>query len=116
MPEKQKRKLSDPSSQSGAEVSSLSIGETLRHSEQDFEDIFNRIQNKVSKRLRDAEFGQWDISRLIEKLSSKVNNLSSTSSEQGCSTIRIQHNENTVEELQETRSTSNVNSNIIDGL
>ena len=80
MPEKShKRKLrSDPSSnQSGLQA--FSDEENLHLSEQDFEDISNKRENKISKRLRDAEFGQREILRLIKNLSSKVDNLSSTS-------------------------------------
>ena len=70
----QKRKLwNDPSSShSDVEVASLSNDENLQLSERDFEDISNKIDNKISKRLRDAEFGQKEILRLIENLSSKV--------------------------------------------
>ena len=55
-----KRKLrSDPSnSESDIEVGSSSNEKNLNFSEQDFEDISNKIENKISKRLRDAEFGQ----------------------------------------------------------
>ena len=83
MPEKShKRKRSDPSSiQLDVEVASILYEENLRLSEQDFEDISNKIENKISKRLHDAEFGQREILRLIQILSSKLENLSSTSSE-----------------------------------
>ena len=90
MPEKShKRKLRSDSSnsQSDIEIASSSDEERLHLSEQDFEDISNKIENNASKRLRDAEFGQLEILRLIENLSSKVDNLSGSSSEQGCSTV-----------------------------
>ena len=100
-----KRKLSsDPSSSHpDVEVACLSNDENHQLSERDFEDISNKIENKMSKRLRYAEFGQREILRLIENLSSKVDNTSSnTSSEQGCSTVRAELNENVQEEVTET--------------
>ena len=80
-----KRKLrSDPSnSQSDIEDANFSNEENLHLAEQVFDDISNKTENKILKRLRDAEFGQREILRLIEKLSSKVDTLSGTSSEQG---------------------------------
>ena len=82
---------SDPSnSQSDIEVASSSNEGNLHLSEQDMEDVSNKIENKISKRLRLAEFGQRKILRLIENLSSRVDNLSSTSSEKGgCSNSNI---------------------------
>ena len=68
MPEKtHNRKLrSDPqSSHSDVEVASLSNDENILLSERDFEDISSKIENKISKRLRDAESGQTEILRLI---------------------------------------------------
>ena len=52
--------------------------------------------------MRHTEFGQSKILRLIEILSSKVDNFSNASSQQGCSTVRIESNENLSEELEET--------------
>ena len=114
MPEKlHKRKLrSDPSSsQSNVEAASLANDEILQLSEQDFEDISNKIENKISKCLLDAEFGQREILRLIENLSSKVDNLSSTSSGQNCSAIRVEHFENTTESLEEVNLSRNPSPN-----
>ena len=115
MPEKShKRKLrSDPSSsRPDVEVASLSNDENLQLSERDFEDISNKIGNKISKRLRDAEFGQREILKLIQNLSSKLDILSGTAFEQGCSAIRTEHNENVQEEIPETNFPDNLSSNI----
>ena len=89
-------------SQSDIDVASFSNEGNLHLSEQDFEDNTNIVENIISEHLHDAEFGQKEISRLIENLSSKVDHLASTSSEQGFSTNRIEHNENTPEEIVET--------------
>ena len=67
MPEKtNKRNIrSEPtSSLSDVEVASLSNDEQLQLSEQDFEDISNEIENKILKRLQDAEFDQREILRI----------------------------------------------------
>ena len=93
------------------EVARFSNAENVQLSEGDFEDISNKIENKISKRLRDAEFGQREILRLIENLSSKVDNLSSTSCEQGCSAVRIERNENVQEEIIENCFPNNLSSN-----
>ena len=96
MPEKsQKRKLrSNPcSSNSDVEVSSVFNEENLQLSEKELEDISNKIEKKISKRLRDAEFVQREILGLIENFSSKVDSLSSTASEQACTTSRFENNE-----------------------
>ena len=79
MPERsQKRKLrSDQStSQIDEEVASSTNDENTLLSDRDFEDISNKIENKISKRLRDTELNQLEILKLIESLSSKVDNLS----------------------------------------
>ena len=55
----------------------------------DFEDITCKLENRMSKRLRDMEHSQREILCLIENLSSKVNNLSNSSLEQRCSNSRI---------------------------
>ena len=63
-PEKsQKRKLrSDQgSSQEDVEISSHVTDENTSRTEQDFSDITNKIENRLSKRLRDTEFGQREI-------------------------------------------------------
>ena len=92
MPEKSHmRKLRrDPSrSQSDIETTSFPNEQNLHLSEHDFEDISNKIENKISKRLLDAELGKREILCLIENLSSKVHNLSSASSEQQLNKTRI---------------------------
>ena len=107
MPEKShKRKLRSgfSHSHSDVEVASFSNDENIQLSERDFEDTSNKIEKKISKRLRDAEYGLREIVRLIENLSSKVDIVSSTSSEQGCSSVRTEHNENAQEEIVENNS------------
>ena len=77
MPERsQKRKLrSDQStSQIDEEVASLTNDENTFLLDRDLEDISNKIENKISKRLRDTELNQREILKLIESLSSKVDN------------------------------------------
>ena len=104
MPERsQKRKLrSDQStSQVDEEVASSTNDENTLLSDRDFEDISNKIENKISKRLRDTELNQREILKLIENLSSKVDNLSSTSSERGCLTNRVANNGNSADEVEE---------------
>ena len=104
MPERsQKRKLrSDQStSQIDEEVASSTNDENTLLSDRDFEDISNKIENKISKRLKDTELNQREILKLIENLSSKVDNLSSTSSERGCSTNRVTNNGNSADEVEE---------------
>ena len=103
---------SDPcNSQPDIELTSLSNEENLQLSEKDFEYISNKIANKISKRLRDTEFCQREILRLIESLSSRVDNLSSVDSEQDHPTTRTENNKNTTEDLEEFDPSINVNSN-----
>ena len=114
MPEKsQKRKLrSDQStSQFDIETSSSINDENAVLSERDFEDISNKIENKISKRLRDTELNQREILKLIESLSSKVDNLSSVNSEQGYLTTRTENSGNPTEELEEVGLSRNESSN-----
>ena len=116
MPEKsQKRKLrSDQStSQFDIETASSINDENAVLSERDFEDISNKIENKISKRLRDTELNQREILKLIESLSSKVDNLSSVNSEQGYLTTRTENSGNPTEELEEVGLSRNESSNII---
>ena len=78
MPEKtQKRKLrSDQStSQIDEEIASSTNDENVLLSDRDFEDISSKVENRLSKRLRDTEVNQGEILKLIENLSSKVDNL-----------------------------------------
>ena len=116
MPEKsQKRKLrSDQStSQFDIETASSINDENAVLSERDFEDISNKIENKISKRLRDTELNQREILKLIESLSSKVDNLSTVNSEQGYLTTRTENSGNPTEELEEVSLSRNESSNNI---
>ena len=54
----------------------------------DFEEITNRLENRMSKRLRDTEHSQREILKLIENMPSKVDSLSNLSLEQVCSGSR----------------------------
>ena len=54
----------------------------------DFEEITNRLENRMSKRLRDTEHSQREILKLIENIPSKVDSLSNLSLEQVCSGSR----------------------------
>ena len=119
MPEKsQKRKLrSDQStSQFDIETASSINDENAVLSERDFEDISNKIENKISKRLRDTELNQREILKLIESLSTKVDNLSSVNSEQGYLTTRTENSGNPTEELEEVSSSRNESSNITEDI
>ena len=69
------------------------------------------IRLRISKRLRDTELNQREILKLIESLSSKVDNLSSVNSEQGYLTTRTENSGNPTEELEEVDLISNVRSN-----
>ena len=116
MPEKsQKRKLrSDQStSQFDVETASSINDENTVLSERDFEDISNKIENRISKRLKDTELNQREILKLIENLSSKVDNLSSVNSEQGYLTTRTENNGNPTEELEEVSLSRNESSNMV---
>ena len=55
----------------------------------DFEDITNKLANRMPKSLRDTEHSQREILRLIENLSSKIDNLSNSSLDQECTNSRI---------------------------
>ena len=98
----QKRKLrSDPStSQEENVISSPSVHENRCLSEGDCEGFSNEIENRISKRLRDTEFGQRQILRLTENLSCKVDRLSNTLSEQRCPAVRLESEEVPSEELE----------------
>ena len=98
MPERsQKRKLrrDPPEDHELAEESSLQTDENNCISEQDFEDVSSKVENKVSKRLRDTEHCQREILKLIENLSAKVDSLSNpTSLEPDCLSSRTDVNSN----------------------
>ena len=76
----------------------------IRVSEQDLENITNEIEKRITKPIRDAEFGQRENLILIENLHSKVDNHSNASSQQGYSTVRIEPNEIVTRELEGTYS------------
>ena len=104
MPEgSQKRKLrSDQStSQIDKDVGNSTNDENTSLSDRNFEDISNKIEIKISKRLRDTELNQREILKLIESLASKVDNLSNVSSERGCLTDRVENSGNSADELEE---------------
>ena len=69
----QKRKLRrDPAKDSDlVENSSIPTDENNCISEQDFEEITSKVENKVSKRLRDREHCPREILKVIENLSAK---------------------------------------------
>ena len=119
MPERtEKRKLrSDQStSQLDEEVASSTIDEKALLSDRDFEDISNKIENKISKRLRDTELNQREILKLIESLSSKVDNLSNVSSERGCLTNRVVNSGNSADEVEEVDFGRSECSNMVTGV
>ena len=69
MPEKfQKRKLrsDQSSSQENVKRFSQASDENTCLTDQDFSDISNRIENRLSKKLTDTEFSQREILRIIE--------------------------------------------------
>ena len=107
---KRKLRSDQTTSHFNDEVASSTNDVKLQLSERDFEDISNKIENKISKRLRDTEFSQREILRLIENLSSKVDNLSSVTSEHGYLTTRTQNNVNSTEDLEEVDLSRNVGS------
>ena len=83
MPEKtQKRKLRSDQSTSQVEIENYNYPNDENPSlpEQDFEDISSKVENRLSKRLRDTEFGQREILRLIENLTSMIDRLSNPAS------------------------------------
>ena len=91
MPERtQKRKLRSDQSISQVEIENYNCpnDENASLSEEDFEDISSKVENRLSKRLRDTEFGLREILRLIENLTSKVDSLSNPASEQCSSALR----------------------------
>ena len=79
------------------ENSSLATDEHNCISEQDFEEISSKVENRISKRLRDTEHCQREreILKLIENMSAKVDNLTNSSSlESGCSSSTTETHEN----------------------
>ena len=98
MPEKsQKRTLRrDPVEDSDLEESSSTrtYGNNCI-SEQDFEEITGKVENKTSKRSRDTEHCQREKLKLIESLSAKADNLTNSASlDPSCSTSGTETHEN----------------------
>ena len=114
MPEKtQKRKLrSDQStSQMDVEIASSTNDENALLSDRDFEDISSKVENRLSKRLRDTEVNQREILKLIENLSSKVDNLANVNPGQNSLTLETGISEIPNDELEEVEPVRSVNSN-----
>ena len=114
MPEKtQKRKLRSDQSTSHVEIEKYNYpnDENASLSEQNFEDISSKVENRLSKRLRDTEFGQREILRLIENLTSKVDILSNPASEQCSSALRYELDTDPVNNSGNDNANRNVGSN-----
>ena len=114
MPEKtQKRKLrSDQStSQIDEEIASSTNDENVLLSDRDFEDISSKVENRLSKRLRDTEVNQREILKLIENLSSKVDNLTNVNPGQSSLTFETGISEIPNDELEGVEPARSVNSN-----
>ena len=114
MPEKtQKRKLRSDQSTSHVEIENYNYpnDENASLSEQDFEDISSKVENRLLKRLRDTEFGQREILRLIENLTSKVDSLSNPASEQCSSALRYELDTDPVDNSGNDNANRNVGSN-----
>ena len=114
MPEKtQKKKLGSDQSTSQIEIENYNYpnDENASLSEQDFEDISSKVENCLSKRLRDTEFGQREILRLIENLTSKVDSLSNPASEQCSSALRYELDADPADNLGNENVNRNVSSN-----
>ena len=119
MPEKsQKRKLRSDQGTSQEEIENCNASNdgNVSLSEQDFEDISNKIENRLSKRLRDTEFGQREILRLIENLASKVDNLSNSVSEQCSSAAHFELETDPIENTGNESIDRNVSSNMVTGV
>ena len=119
MPEKtQKRKLRSDQGTSQEEIENCNTSndENVSISEQDFEDISSKIENRLSKRLRDTEFGQREILRFIENLTSKVDNLSNPASEQCSSALRFELETDPVDNMGNETTSRNVSSNMVTGV
>ena len=119
MPEKtQKRKLrSDQStSQMDVEIASSTNDENDLLSDRDFEDISSKVENRLSKRLRDIEVNQREILKLIENLSSKVDNLTNVNPRQNSLTLETGTSEIPNDELEEVEPARSVNSNMVTGV
>ena len=77
-----------------------------------FSDISNKIENRLSKRLRDTECSHREILRLIENLTSKVDNLSNSTSERPGPALRFELETGPSEDLENNDISRNLSSNI----
>ena len=116
---KMKLRRDAPEDHELAEESSLQTDENNCISEQDFEDISSKVENKVSKRLRDTEHCLREILKLIENLSAKVDSLSnSTPLEPNYLSSRTEINGNlqdvSISDRTDISGPSNEYSNIVD--
>ena len=109
----QKRELRSDQSTSQVEIDNYNYpnDKNASLSEQDFEDISSKVENRLSKRLRDTEFGQREILRLIENLTFKVDSLSNPASEQCSSALRYELDTDPVDISGNDYSNRNVGSN-----
>ena len=57
------------------ESSSMRTENAASLSDRDFTDLSEKIEKSVSKRIKDAEVGQREILKMIEKLTSKIDTL-----------------------------------------
>ena len=80
-------------------------------SDRDFEDISSKVENRLSKRLRDTEVNQREIIKLIENLSSKVDNLTNVNPGQNSLTFETGISEIPNDELEGVEPARSVNSN-----
>ena len=118
MPEKSQKKLrsDQSSSQENAEISSQVSDENTCLTEKDVADISNKIKNRLSKRLRDTEFTQREILRLIENLTSKVESLSNPTTEQSGQALRFELDSGPVEDSENNDISRNLSSNMVTGV
>ena len=82
-------------------------------SDRDFEDISSKVENRLSKRLRDTEVNQREILKLIENLSSKVDNLTNVNPGQSSLTFETGVSEIPNDELEGVEPARSVSSNTI---
>ena len=98
------------------EIASSTNDENVLLSDRDFEDISSKVENRFSKRLRDTEVNQREILKLIENLSSKVDNLANVNPGQNSLTFETGISEIPNDELEEVEPARSVNSNMVTGV
>ena len=98
------------------EIASSTNDENVLLSDRDFEDISSKVENRFSKRLRDTEVNQREILKLIENLSSKVDNLANVNPGQNSLTFETGISEIPNNELEEVEPARSVNSNMVTGV